>query len=301
MARPHLHDITAFLMVARKRSFTKAAAELGVTPSALSHTIRALEERLQLRLLSRTTRAVAPTEAGEQLQRRLSPLFEQVNTEIEAITSLSKTPSGSIRITCIDAAIETVFRPKLRAFLEKYPEINVEFSMDYALVDIVAERFDAGVRIGASLEKDMIATCISPKWRFCVVGTPAYFEKHGIPSTPHDLSSHNCINMHMKTAGGHFRWEFQTPQGREFSLKVHGQITFNTTFLVLAGALDGLGLGYMPRTIAEPYLKSGQLVEVLVEWCPEYDGYYLYYPSRKQHSPAFSAFIQAMRWTGEST
>ncbi|GAN79043.1 LysR family transcriptional regulator [Acidocella aminolytica] len=296
MPRDQINELAAFLIVARERSFTKAAAELGVTPSALSHTVKGLESRLGLRLLSRTTRTVAPTEAGERLQRRIGPLFEQVSAELDAITSMRNKPAGSIRITCVDAAIETVFRPKLGAFLQKYPDIKVELSMDYALVDIVGERFDAGVRIGEALEKDMVATRISPDWRFCVLGSPAYFERRSPPNTPYELSNHNCINMRMTTAGGNLRWEFRSPEGHDFMLRVEGQTTFSNSMLVLAGALDGLGLGYVPYELAETYLREGKLVDVLSEWCPLYEGYYLYYPSRKLNSPAFSAFVEAMRF-----
>lgn len=298
MPRDHINELTAFLAVARVRSFSKAAAELGVTPSALSHTIKGLEERLGLRLLSRTTRNVAPTEAGERLQRRLGPLFEQVSAELDAITSMREKPAGSIRITCVDAAIETVFRPKLGAFLQRYPDINVELSMNYAFVDIVAERFDAGVRIGEALEKDMVATRIGPDWRFCVVGSPVYFERRSPPGTPHELSNHNCINMRMSTAGGNLGWEFRSPDGRDFMLRVEGQATFTNSMLVLAGTLDGLGLGYVPYDLAKTYLSDGRLIDVLSEWCPEYEGYHLYYPSRKLNSPAFSAFVEAMRFNG---
>ena len=296
MARDTLSDLTAFLAVARARSFTRAAARLGVSQSALSQTIAGLEERLGVRLLSRTTRNVAMTDAGERLQRRIGPLFEQVSAEIEAISSMRDKPAGSIRVTCVDAAIESVFRPRLGAFLLRYPDIKVELSMDYAFVDIVAERFDAGVRIGAALEKDMVATRIGPNWRFCVVGSPAYFERRAPPAAPHELSSHNCINMRMPTAGGTLRWEFRDPEGRDFVLRVEGQATFSNSMLVLAGALDGLGLGYVPYSLAESYLRGGKLVDVLAEWCPEQEGYHLYYPSRKLNTPAFSAFVEAMRF-----
>ncbi|MBU6420046.1 MAG: LysR family transcriptional regulator [Proteobacteria bacterium] len=296
MPRDHINEMTAFLAVARERSFTRAAAELGVTPSALSHTIRGLEERLGLRLLSRTTRNVATTDAGERLMRRVGPLFEQVSAELDSITALRDKPAGAVRITCVDAAIELIFRPKLAAFLQKYPDITVELSMDYAFVDIVAERFDAGVRIGEAIEKDMIATRIGLDWRFCVVGSPAYFERRSAPGSPYELGNHNCINMRMTTAGGNLRWEFRKPDGQDFALRVAGQATFSNTVLVLQGAVDGLGLGYVPYGLAQPYIDDGRLIEVLSEWCPEYEGYHLYYPSRKQHSPAFAAFVEAMRY-----
>lgn len=296
MPRDHINEITAFLTVARERSFTRAAAELGVTPSALSHTVRGLEEKLGLRLLSRTTRNVATTDAGERLMRRLGPLFEQVSAELDSITSLRDKPAGVIRITCDDVAIELIFRPRLAEFLRQYPDISVEISMSYAFVDIVAERFDAGVRIGESIERDMVATRIGPDWRFCVVGAPTYFERRSAPDTPQELGSHNCINMRMATAGGNLRWEFRSLQGEDFALRVSGQATFSNAMLVLQGALDGLGLGYVPYILAKPYLDDGRLTETLSDWCPEYQGYHLYYPSRKLHSPAFAAFVEAMRF-----
>lgn len=295
MPRDHINEITAFLTVAREKSFTRAAAEMGVTPSAVSHSVKGLEARLGLRLLSRTTRNVATTEAGEQLARRVGPLFEQVSAELDSITSLRDKPAGAIRITCVDVAIELVFRPKLAAFLREYPDISVELSMDYALVDIVAERFDAGVRIGEALEKDMVATRIGPDWRFCVVGSPEYFKDRSVPSSPYELSDHNCINLRMTTAGGNLKWEFQKPGGKDFSLRVSGQAIFSNSMLVLQAALDGLGLGFIPYDLARPFVESGQLIDVLADWCPEYEGYHLYYPSRKQHSPAFAAFLNAMR------
>jgi len=296
MPRDHINEITAFLTVARERSFTRAAAELGVTPSALSHSVKGLEERLGLRLLTRTTRNVATTDAGERLMRRLGPLFEQVSAELDAITSLREKPAGSVRVTCVDAAIELILRPKLADFLRKYPDINVELSMDYAFVDIVAERFDAGVRMGEAIEKDMIATRIGPDWRFCVVGSPAYFERRSAPDSPYELGNHNCINMRMTTAGGTLRWDFRKPDGQDFALRVSGQATYSNTILVLEGAIDGLGLGYVPYDLAKPYIEDGSLIQVLSDWCPEYEGYHLYYPSRKLHSPAFAAFVEAMRY-----
>ncbi|OWJ69226.1 LysR family transcriptional regulator [Inquilinus limosus] len=298
MPRDQINELTAFLTVARERSFTRAAAELGVTPSALSHRIKGLEDRLGLRLLSRTTRNVAPTEAGERLQRQVGPLFDQIATEIDAVSSLRDKPAGSIRITCTDHHIEAIFRPRLGAFLQRYPDIRVELDMNYTLVDIVAERFDAGVRIGEALEKDMVATRIGPDWRFSVVGSPAYFARRPPPATPRDLANHNCINIRMATAGGNLRWEFRSPDGRDLNVRVEGQATFNTSGAAVNGAVDGLGVGFVPQEQAAPYLVDGRLIEVLADWCPFHEGCYLYYPSRKQNSPAFSAFIEAMRYRG---
>lgn len=296
MPRDQINELAAFLLVARHRSFTKAAAELGVTASALSHTIKRLEERLGVRLLARTTRNVAPTELGEAFQRRIGPLFEQVDAEIEALSAARDKPSGTLRITCDDAAIEMILRPQLGGFLLRYPDIHVEISMDYALVDIVGEQFDAGVRIGESIDRDMVATRIGPDWRFCVIGSPAYFERRSAPATPQELTNHNCINMKMSTAGGNLRWEFCSLEGRDVAVRVNGQATFSNTISVLNGALDGLGLGFVPEPLAAPYLAAGQLHEVLADWCPMLEGYHLYYPTRKQHSPAFAAFVEAMRY-----
>lgn len=296
MPRDHINEMTAFLAVARERSFTKAAAELGVTPSALSHSIKGLEDRLGVRLLSRTTRTVAPTEAGDRLQQQVGPLFEQIAFELDEIGSLRDKPAGSIRITCTDTVIETVFRSKLGPFLRQYPEIKVELDMNYALVDIVADRFDAGVRIGEALEKDMVATRIGPDWRFCVVGSPDYFEQRALPKSPQDLRDHNCINLRLAGSGGFLRWEFKSPEGRDINLRVEGQATFSTSGAALQAALDGIGLTWVPQELAASYISDGGLIECLSEWCPIYEGYHLFYPSRKQKSPAFSAFVDAMRF-----
>ncbi|SEQ52839.1 transcriptional regulator, LysR family [Devosia sp. YR412] len=296
MPRDHINEIYAFLAVARTHSFTRAAAELGVTPSALSHSLKGLEEKLGVRLLTRTTRNVATTEAGERLKRQIGPLFDQIDEELEAISSLGGSPAGSLRITCTDHHIESIFRPKLGAFLRRYPDIRVELDMNYAFVDIVGERFDAGVRIGESLERDMIATRIGPDWRFSIVGSPMYFAENDRPKTPFDLDQHNCITLRMASAGGFLRWEFRSPEGKDLRLRVEGQASYNTIGHVLEGAVDGLGLAFVPQELTAPYLDSGQLIEVLVDWCPRYDGCYLYYPSRKQNSPAFSAFVDFMRY-----
>lgn len=295
MPRDHINQLAAFLAVAKERSFTKAAARLGVTPSAVSHTVKGLEERLGVSLLSRTTRNVAATDAGERLQRRVGPLMEQIDAELEDLGELRDRPAGIIRITCTEAVIETVFRPKLAAFLQQYPDIHVELSQDYALTDIVGEKFDAGVRIGEALERDMVAMRIGPDWRFSVIGSPAYFERRSSPATPYELSNHNCINIRL-AAGSFMRWKFRSPEDRDLHLRVEGQAAFNTTTSVLGAALDGIGLGFVPQELAAPYLADGRLVEVLTDWCPMIDGFHLYYPSRKRKSPAFAAFIEAMRY-----
>jgi DNA-binding transcriptional LysR family regulator len=296
MPRDRINELAAFLAVARELSFTKAGAQLGVTASAVSATVKGLEERLGVRLLARTTRSVATTEAGERLQRRVSPLMEQIDAELADIGKLRDRPAGAVRITCTDAVIETVFRPKLADFLHGHPDISVELSMDYAFTDIVGEKFDAGVRIGEALERDMVATRIGPDWRFAVIGSPAYFERRHPPATPHELSNHNCIGMRLATAGGLLRWEFESPEGRELHIRVEGQATFNTAVSVLEAAIDGVGLGFIPEELAAPFITQGKLIRVLNDWCPVIDGFHLYYPSRKLNSRAFAAFVEAMRF-----
>jgi DNA-binding transcriptional LysR family regulator len=296
MPRDHVNEIAAFLAVARERSFTKAAGQLGVTSSALSHTIKGLETRLGVPLLSRTTRNVSTTEAGERLQRRVGPLMEQIGAELDDIGALRDRPAGNIRITCTDAVIEIVFRSRLAAFLRRHPDIRVEMSMDPALTNIVEAKFDAGVRIGEDIERDMVATRVGPDWRFSVVGSPAYFERRSAPATPYELGNHNCINLRLPTAGGYWPWEFRSPDGRDLNLRVEGQAAFNSAMPVLGAAIDGIGLGFVPQELAAPHIADGRLVEVLADWCPMIDGFYLYYPSRKRNSPAFAAFVEAMRY-----
>lgn len=296
---PHekVHDLQAFLAVAAEQSFTKAAAKLGVTPSALSHTIKSLEARLGMRLLTRTTRNVAPTEAGERLMRSIGPHFEQIAAEVEALGELRDKPAGTVRITCTDDAIETVFRPKLPAFLATYPDVKVEISVDYGLTNIVEQRFDAGVRLGEAIAQDMIAVRVGPDWRFAVVGSPSYLEGRTLPSAPHDLTGHTCINLRLTTSGSLYAWEFQK-EGRQLNVRVDGQLTFNSINPMLQSALDGLGLAYVPEDLAKPYLAGGRLREVLADWCPYFQGYHLFYPHRRHASPAFAAFVEAMRYRG---
>ncbi|MER8389999.1 LysR family transcriptional regulator [Mesorhizobium sp. M0166] len=297
MARNNINEMIGFLAVARERSFTKAAAQMGVTPSALSHSIRGLEERLDIRLLSRTTRDVSPTEAGERLMRSIGPHFEQIEAEIEALSELRDKPAGNIRIACSDYVIDTIFRPMLNQFLRTYPDISVELAIDNGLTNIVEQRFDAGVRLGEALSKNMIAVRIGPDWRFTVVATPAYFERRSKPEVPQDLTNHRCINMRLTTAGGIYAWEFKK-DGRELNVRVEGQLVFNSVVPVLRAALDGHGLAYVPEDLTKPYLDSGELVEVLADWSPNWQGYHLYYPSRRQASPAFTAFVDALRYRG---
>jgi DNA-binding transcriptional LysR family regulator len=297
MAQTKVNDLQAFLAVARDQSFTKAAAKLDITPSALSHTIRALEERLGVRLLARTTRNVAPTEAGERLMRSIAPLFDQIAAELEALGELREKPAGTIRITCTDDAIELYLRPVLAAFLKRYPDITLELFVDYGFTNIVEERFDAGIRLGEAISKDMIAVRISPDWRLAVVGSPAYFDRCPPPATPHELTDHACVNMRHRPSGAIYAWEFEK-DGNAFTVKGDGQLVFNSVIHALNSAVDGIGLAYVPEALAAPYLADGRLKEVLADWCPYFRGFHLYFPHRRQVSPAFSAFLDAVRYRG---
>jgi DNA-binding transcriptional LysR family regulator len=297
MAHTKVNDLQAFLAVARDQSFTKAAERLGITPSALSHTIRALEERLGVRLLARTTRNVAPTEAGERLMRAIAPLFDQITAEVEALGELRDKPRGTIRITCTDDQIEMCLRPMLAKFLETYPDITLEFYVDYGFTNVVEERFDAGIRLGEAISKDMIAVRIGPDWRLVVVGSPAHFERNLPPKTPHDLTKHACVNIRHRPSGAIYAWEFER-NGKAFTVKVEGQLVFNSIMHVLNAAVDGIGLAYVPEELAAPYLADGRLKQVLSNWCPYFQGYHLYYPNRRQASPAFSAFVEALKYQG---
>jgi DNA-binding transcriptional LysR family regulator len=297
MQRGHLDDLLAFVAVGQERSFTNAAAKLGVSQSALSHTIRQLEERLGVRLLTRTTRSVSPTEAGERLLQTLAPRFEEIAAELEAVAGLRDKPAGTIRITSGDHSVETVLMPKLAKFLPSYPDIKVEIIIDYGLTDIVAERYDAGVRWGEQVAKDMIAVRIGPDIRFAVVGAKSYFAKRSPPETPHDLIGHSCINLRFPSHGGLYAWEFER-EGRELRVRVDGQLVFNGIFQVFDAALAGLGLAFVPEDLAQPHLARGRLKRVLEDWCPPWSGYHLYYPSRRQPSAAFALLVNALRYKG---
>lgn len=297
MTTNKVDDLQAFVAVARDQSFTKAAAKLRITPSALSHTMRTLEERLGVRLLARTTRNVAPTEAGERLLRAIAPLLDQIAAELDALSDLRDTPRGTIRITCTDDQIELCLRPVLAEFLKNYPEITLELHVDYGFTNVVEERFDAGIRMGESISKDMIAVRIGPDWRLAVVGSPAYFERNPPPQTPHDLTQHPCVNIRHRPSGSIYAWEFEK-NGQAFAVKVQGQLVFNSIMHVLNAAIDGIGLAYVPEQLIGPYLADGQLKEVLADWCPTFEGYHLYYPNRRQASPAFTAFVEALRHRG---
>lgn len=294
MALNNADDLLVFLAVARARSFTKAAAQLGVSQSALSHTIRGLEERLGLRLLTRTTRSVAPTEAGERLLRTIGPRFEEIATELAALSDLREKPAGTIRITAGEHAANRILWPALAKLLPAYPDIKVEITVDYGFVDIVAERFDAGVRLGEQVAKDMVAVRIGPDMRMAVVASPAYLAKRKRPQTPQDLTAHDCINLRLPTHGGLYAWEFEKG-GRALKVRVEGQLVFNTLALRLDAALAGLGLAYLPEDEVQPHIAEGRLVRVLADWCPPFSGYHLYYPSRRQSSAAFALVIDTLR------
>jgi len=297
MARENLNDLLAFVTVARERSFTRAASKLGVSPSALSHTLRGLEARLRVRLLNRTTRSVSATQAGERLLLNLTPHFEEIESELDALSEFRDTPSGTIRITSGDHAANTILWPKLAKFLPKYPDIKVEIVVEYALTDIVAQRYDAGVRMGEQVASGMIGVPIGPELRMAVIGAPSYFSKRGVPNMPQDLTRHICINMRLPTLGGLYAWEFERNK-RELHVRVDGQLTFNGVTQILNAALDGFGLGYLPEDLVQPYIAKRKLRRVLEDWCPPFPGYYLYYPSRRQASQAFSLFVEALRWRG---
>jgi len=295
MARENLSDIMAFLAVARERSFTRAAAKLGVSQSALSHTMRRLEAKLGIRLLTRTTRSLSPTEAGDRLLERLGPHFEQIQTELDQITELRDKPAGTIRITAGEHPACTVLWPTLSKFLPRYPDIKVEVVIDYGLTDIVAQRYDAGVRLGEQVAKDMIAVRIGPTMRMAVVGAPSYFAKRSPPKKPQELTEHNCINLRLPTHGGLYAWELEKGR-RELHVRVDGQLVFNNITLRVNAALEGLGLAFLPEDVVQPHLAQGSLKRVLEDWCPPFPGYHLYYPSRRQSSAAFSLLAEALRY-----
>lgn len=297
MQRGSLDDLTALVAVARERSFTKAAAKLAVSQSALSQTIRQLETRLGIRLLTRTTRSVSLTEAGERLLGTVAPRLEEIEAELAAVSELRGKPAGTIRITAGDHAIRSILWPKLERFLPRYPDIKVELAIDYGLTDIVAERYDAGVRLGEQVARDMIAVRIGPDIRFAVVGAKSYLAGRPPPQAPQDLVGHSCINLRLPTYGGLYAWEFER-DGREVKVRVEGQLVFNGIFEVLDAALAGFGLAYVPEDLARPHLAKGRLQQVLEDWCVPWSGYHLYYPSRRQSSAAFALLVDALRHRG---
>jgi DNA-binding transcriptional LysR family regulator len=295
MQRGHLDDLLGFLAVAREQSFTRAAAKLGVSQSALSHSMRELEAGLGLRLLTRTTRRVAPTEAGERLVQSLGPRFEEIEAELAALRELRDKPAGTVRITATEYAADAILLPRLSRLLRDYPDIKVEITVDYGLTDIVTQRYDAGVRSGEQVGKDMIAVRIGPDMRMAVVGASAYFKKRPEPKRPQDLIGHNCINLRLPTHGGLYAWEFEKA-GRELKVRVDGQLTFNTTAQMLNAALSGFGLTYVPEGLVQPHIAKGRLKRVLEDWCPPFSGYHLWYPSRRQSSAAFALVVEALRY-----
>lgn len=295
MPRENLNDLQAFLAVARDRSFTKAAAKLGVSRSALSHTLRTLEARLGLRLLTRTTRSMSLTSAGDRLLYTVGHHMEEIEAELEALSELRDKPAGTIRLSTHEHPLNTVLLPCLSKFLPQYPDVHVEVTIDYGLTDIVAQRFDAGVRSGGQVAKDMIAVRIGPDLRMAVVGTASYFDKHPVPKRPQDLTAHRCINLRLPTHGGLYVWEFEKGR-RELKVRVEGQLVLNGTTPMLNAAVAGLGLAYVPEDLAQPYVETGVLKRVLQDWCEPYNGYHLYYPSRRQSAPAFALLVDALRF-----
>jgi DNA-binding transcriptional LysR family regulator len=295
MKRDELNDLAAFMVVADAGSFTRAAAKLDMSQSALSHAIRQLEERLGIRLLARTTRSVSPTEAGRRLLRTLRPALAEISMEIAGLSELREKPAGTLRITTAKHPAVAVFWPKLHKFMAEHPDITVELSVDEGLMDIVAGNFDAGVRLGESVERDMIAVRIGPEIRSAVVGSPAYFADMPRPVTPHDLKQHNCINYRQTASGGLYAWEFEKA-GRELSVRVEGSLVFNDTDLLLMAALDGCGLASAFEAQVAEHVASGRLIRVLEDWCPTYPGFFLYYPSRRQTPPALAALVEALRY-----
>ncbi len=295
MFKENVNELQIFLMVARERSFTKAAGKLGVTQSSLSHAIKALEERLNTRLLTRTTRSVAPTEAGEKIIACLEPRLAELEMELETLIHQNGAAAGNIRLSAGEHSSRSLVWPKLKPFLREYPEINVELVVDNGFVDIVEGRFDAGVRLGESVDKDMIAVRIGPDMRMAIVASPAYFAANPVPVTPHELQHHRCINMRLPTAGGLYHWEFEK-EGKPLRVRVDGQLTFNLLSERIDAALSGFGIACVPEDMVQRLVDTGELIQVLQEWCPIFPGYYLYYPSRKQHPPAFALMIEALRY-----
>ncbi len=297
MHREDLLDLNAFMAVAEEKSFTRAAARLGTSQSALSHTMRRLETRLGVRLLTRTTRSVAPTIAGERLLATLVPALDTIGAELASLSDLRDTPAGTVRITTSEHAASTILWPALERFLPAYPDIHVELSIDSGLVDIVSGRFDAGVRLGEAIAKDMIATRIGPDLRMAVVGSPEYLARNPAPHTPQDLPAHRCINLRMLSSGGLYAWELEQ-DGREIKVRVDGQFTCNNTRMIVQAATAGLGLAYIMEDSVADHLADGRLVRVLEDWCVPFAGHHLYYPSRRQPSAAFTLLVEALRFRG---
>ncbi|WP_368770176.1 LysR family transcriptional regulator [Enterobacter cloacae] len=295
MMHENLNDLRAFETVAREKNFTRAAAQLGMSRSGLSHAITAMEARLGVRLLSRTTRSVALTEAGRRLFDTLQPMLSKLDSELASLRSLSDKPAGSVRITAHDHAIISILWPRLKHLLKRNPDLHVELSVDYGLIDIVERQFDAGVRVGNIIDKDMIAVRIGPDFHMAVVGSPEYFQGEKLPDVPGDLATHKGGNLRLPTRGGLYAWEFEK-EGKKISVRLQGQTTFNNTYLMMQAALDGLGLAYVPLELAQPHIESGELICVLQDWCPLLPGYHLYYTSRHQLTPVLAEVISALRY-----
>jgi DNA-binding transcriptional LysR family regulator len=298
--RENTSDLLAFLAVARERSFTRAAAKLRMSQPSLSQLILGLEERIGMRLLNRTTRSVTPTQIGERLLQKIGPKFEEIDQELAALTELRDKPAGSIRISATDYSARMILMPALAKILPQYPDIKVEVAIDYGLTDIITDQFDAGIRIGELVAKDMIAVRVGPDVRITVVAAPTYFSSRTRPHLPQDLTNHNCINFRFMQEGGLFVWRFEK-NGRKLNVRVEGQLVFNDASALLHAALKGFGVAYLPEQYALPHLSSGELVRVLVDWCPSLSGYHLYYPSRRQPSPAFSVLVDAIRYRPDSS
>ena len=296
MVKRNLNDLLYFVTVAREGSFTRAAALLGVTQSALSQAISGLEAKLEIRLLTRTTRSVSPTAAGERLLQAIGHRFDEIEAEMDVLTALRDKPACTVRITCGDHIVRTTLLPKLVPLLNEFPDIKIEFDINYGFRDIVADRFDAGVRMGDTIDKDMIAVPIGPKLRMAAVASPAYFSKHPAPKTPADLVAHRCINMRFPTHGGLSVWDFER-RGKKLNVRVDGQMVLNSTPHIVLAALEGLGMAYLPEDEFSPHIAEGRLVRVLLDWCAPFEGYYLYYPSRRQPSPAFTRVVDALRYS----
>jgi DNA-binding transcriptional LysR family regulator len=297
MARENINDILVFLAVARERSFTRAAAKLGMTQSALSHIIRGLEERLGVRLLTRTTRSVSPTDAGERLLQNVGPRLEEIEAEIAAVSDLGDKPAGTIRITATDHVVDSVLWPRLAPLLPQYPDLHLEISADYRMVDIAAERYDIGVRFGDQVEKDMIAVRLTPDVPMRIVGAPAYFARRPIPTSSQDLMKHDCINLRLASSGGLYAWELRH-QGRDMEVRVRGQLVFSGVYQILNAALSGCGLAFVPEDLAREHVRAGRLMSVMEDWCPSFPGLHAYYPSRRQNSRALALVIDALRDKG---
>lgn len=295
MAGDNLNDLAAFMVVAQERNFTRAAKRLGVSQSALSQTVRGIEARLGIRLLTRTTRSVVPTEAGERLLASVGPRIEEIQRELMVLSELRDKPSGVIRLSATEYAAESVLWPAITNLVEAYPDVKVEISIDNGLTDIVKDRFDAGVRPGETVAKDMIAVRIGPPMRMAVAGSPAYFTRYGKPKTPQDLTNHNCVNLRLPTHGGLYAWEFER-KGRQLNVRVDGQLVFNTSSLLLRAAVEGRGLAYLTEGQMAPHLEDGRLIRVLEDWCEPFSGYHLYYPNRRQPTPAFALLVDALRY-----